>query len=219
MTYSLWFGGDGTPDDDVRPHALAQASASSTTTVLPTADATIVALIRDGDIPAFEALFRDLHAPLVRFARTYGVTDDEADEIVIDVFALVWESRATWSPLKSIAAYFFRATRNRALNTIRNANVAVRYTINAARESDAPLMGAPPERPDVAIEAAERTASLWDAIAKLPERQRVLLTLRWRDSLSIEEIAAVLGISIGATKTALSRAVQALRSVLPDDFR
>jgi RNA polymerase sigma-70 factor (ECF subfamily) len=147
------------------------------------------------------------------------VTDDEADDIVVDIFATVWELRTTWKPFKSVAAYFFHATRNRALNALRDANVAVRYVASAARENEAPLMGAPPERPDAAMEAAERTAGLWEAIAKLPERQRVLLTLRWRDALSIDEIAAVLGISTGATKTALTRAVQALRSVLPDDFR
>jgi RNA polymerase sigma-70 factor (ECF subfamily) len=220
MTYSLWFGGDGPSDDDARSDAHVRSPLSSATTAaLPPADAAIVFRVRAGDIPAFEALFRDLHPPLVRFARTCGVTDDEADDVVVDVFATVWESRATWRPLKSVAAYFFRATRNRALNALRDANVAVRYITSAAQESDSPLMGTPPERPDVAIETAERTAGLWDAIAKLPERQRVLLTLRWRDVLSIEEIAAVLGISVGATKTALTRAVQALRSVLPEDFR
>jgi RNA polymerase sigma-70 factor (ECF subfamily) len=89
----------------------------------------------------------------------------------------------------------------------------------AARESVTLLMGNLPVLADQHLESAERTMTLWETISVLPERQRVLLTLRWRDELSIGEIAAVLGLSAGAVKTGLTRAAQALRTLLPADFR
>jgi len=220
VSYPLWFGGDGTSGDQRRPVVSLRtpAAGAQSGTPLSDVDQALVARIRAGDVLAFEHVFQDMYPSLVRFVQIYGVTEDEADDIVVDVFAALWDGRATWSPARSAAAYVFRAARNRALNIRRDMHTMSRYVSAAAREMEAPLMGERPPSPDREFEDTERTTSLWDAIATLPERQRVLLVLRWRDTLSIEEIAAVMGLSLGATKTALTRAAQALRHVLPNDF-
>jgi RNA polymerase sigma-70 factor (ECF subfamily) len=226
VSYPLWFGGTDDPFGELSRSAHTPASSDGYETLpatpgvsVPPGDAELIVRIRTGDTRAFERLFHDLHLPLVRFARTCGISDPDADDIVIDVFAAVWDVRHTWTPATSIAAYFFRATRNRARNALRDRGTELRYVDAAARDTAAPLMGTPSEAPDRAAEMAERTMSLWSAIERLPERARVLLTLRWRDALSIDEIAAVLELTPGSVKTGLTRATHALRNLLPADFR
>ena len=67
----------------------------------------------------------------------------------------------------------------------------------------------PPE-PDVGTEVAERSA-LWAAVGELPARQRATLVLRYFDDLTPEQVAAVLGCSVGSVKKQLSRALARLR--------
>jgi len=76
----------------------------------------------------------------------------------------------------------------------------------------APLLPAAPggNPEDVALESMEHLA-LWAQVSLLPTKQRTLIQLRFAAGLSLMEIAAAMGTSVGAVKTALWRALQTLR--------
>lgn len=62
--------------------------------------------------------------------------------------------------------------------------------------------------------ASEWRASLWDAVATLPDAQREAVVLRYAEGLAYEEIARVLGCPIGTVKSRLHHALGALRKGL-----
>ena len=70
------------------------------------------------DLTAFEALFRQYHAPLCEVVDCYVRSQAIAEEIVQDLFFAVWVRRATLEAT-SLQGYLFRAARNRALHHVR----------------------------------------------------------------------------------------------------
>jgi RNA polymerase sigma factor (sigma-70 family) len=64
----------------------------------------------------------------------------------------------------------------------------------------------PPIRPGF-----EDAAVLWDAVVRLPARQRATLVLRFYEDLSVDETAALLGCSAGTVKSQTSRGLERLR--------
>ncbi len=185
---------------------------------LSTEDITCLVAIRSGNVEAFQTLFNKHYTTLARYTRRFVPDIEDTDEIIADVFLSIWNRRDSWNPRISIAAYLFRAVRNRARNISRDAHTATRYLHRAAQES-VPGMGEHSIPADEAIDITDRESQLWKTIETMPERPRLLLNLRWRAGLPPAEVASALGISVTAVNTGLSRAIQMLRKLLPNDFR
>lgn len=169
-----------------------------------------VASIRDGDVAAFERLFRSSHASLVAFATSYLRDAARAEELVQEVFLDLWTRRAQWTVTGSVRGYLFGAVRHRALNTRRRDLVELDWIENEAAESISTLHSTPP-LPGEELEQAELHDRLQKAIELLPERCRLVMQLRWRDGLAYAEIAGVMGISLKGVENQLGRGLRALR--------
>jgi RNA polymerase sigma-70 factor (ECF subfamily) len=72
--------------------------------------------------------------------------------------------------------------------------------------------------PADSFEAREQRAALHQAIEQLPDHYRLLVTLRYQQELSYEEIAAVVNLPLGTVKTGLFRAKERLRQTLLKDL-
>jgi RNA polymerase sigma-70 factor (sigma-E family) len=77
------------------------------------------------------------------------------------------------------------------------------------------LQASPAEFRDPAAELAQR-ASVIDALARLPDRQREVLVLRFYADLSVAESAAAIGASEGTVKSHTSRALARMRELLTE---
>lgn len=75
-------------------------------------------------------------------------------------------------------------------------------------------MGAPPMDQQLSLEAEELAKAVGRAIASLPERRRIAMTLRWKHDMSSLEIARVLGTTPEAVRTLLTRARADLAALL-----
>jgi RNA polymerase sigma factor (sigma-70 family) len=77
---------------------------------------------------------------------------------------------------------------------------------------------AAPSARDLAGEVADRQAVM-DALARLPQRQRACVVLRYFDDLSISEVAALLGVNEGTVKSQTSRGLVSLRTIFVGETR
>ncbi|MBC8089464.1 MAG: RNA polymerase sigma-70 factor [Phycisphaerae bacterium] len=173
----------------------------------------VVDRIRDGDVAAFEQLFRSSHASLLAFATSYLRDPARGEELVQELFLELWTKRAQWNVTGNVRSYLFAAVRHRALNTRRRDLLELDWIESEGIESIGTLHATPP----LAGEESER-AELHDqvhrAIELLPERCRLVMQLRWRDGLAYAEIAQVMGISLKGVENQLGRGLRALRERL-----
>ena len=179
-------------------------------------------------------LFRQYHAELVRLAVLMVRDQSTAEDVVQDVFARVC-GRVGFRPQAGRElAYLRTGVLNGCRSVHRRHAVARRLGIEhgAARASrpdqddaggraagerhDGAWPAAHESAESAAIRAEERRAVL-AALAALPSRRREVLVLRYYLGLTEAEIAATLGISAGAVKSAAARGLAALARRLGDE--
>ena len=180
---------------------------------MPTTDASERALqerIRRGDEAAFDTVFRENYAHLVRMAESVVRERALAEEIAQDVMLEVWRRRETLEVEQSFRAYLLRSTRNRALNHVRHQRIVTREaTIAAAAAESARAQSAEDEMMGSELERAVRRA-----IEELPERTREVFQLSRERGLKYSEIATVLEISVKTVEKRMGQALAELRDRL-----
>ncbi len=161
-----------------------------------------------GDRNAFEMIIRASSRTL--FAIAYGVLQNraEAEDVVQDAFVKAWKSRWRVRDPEKFPAWLSTIARHRARDVARS-----RRTVSLSDELD--------ERPDPTTadhqkeaRAADVNGQVHAALATLPETHRVALTLRYFDALDYVTIERTLGLTNGALRGILGRALQIMRKRL-----
>jgi RNA polymerase sigma-70 factor (ECF subfamily) len=154
---------------------------------------------------ACEALFRecagDLHGYLISLLRDRSVAED----ITALAFERLYRSRSRLDRHRGTPrAWLFAIARNAALDELRRRRRTSSYDAGAGDPVD--------DRPgDDAFEQAERRATVAEALATLPLRERELVLLKFHGQLSNAELARTMGISESNAGTRLHRALTRLR--------
>lgn len=174
---------------------------------MSTTDQELVKRVNAGDRAAFEAIFRAQYTSLCNFALSYVQSHDEAEDLVSTVFARVWANRVRWEAPAGVRAYLFTAVRNGALNVIRGHAHGDFIPIDSSTiVDDADL--------SKAVEQAGEVGRIWSAARRLPDMQRLIISLKHRYELSWEEITNVTGLGHAAAVKQYQRGVVRLRELL-----
>jgi len=158
-----------------------------------------------GDREAFEMIIRTRSRTL--FAIAYGILQDreEAEDAVQDSFVKAWKSRWRVRDPQKFPAWLCTITRHRARDIFRGRRPAPEFE----REPNASL---PDAEQDLA--AGERRFQVHAALAALPEIHRTALMLRYFEEMDYRTIENTLGITNGALRGILGRALASLRKRL-----
>jgi RNA polymerase sigma-70 factor (ECF subfamily) len=173
----------------------------------------LFARMRTGDEGAFETLFRAYARPLCDFAYSYVGSQPAAQEIVQELFCRLWERRDTLEMPRSVYAYLFSATRNRAINHLRDRRVQAAFLHRALRRE----MGREAHRSapqEQELEAKALSDALARAVEELPERCREVFTLTRDHRLTYAQVAEALHISPKTVEIHMGRALALLRQKL-----
>jgi RNA polymerase sigma-70 factor (ECF subfamily) len=177
-----------------------------------------------GDIAAgsSEALGRlyDAHAPVVfglarRILRAGGGSNEDAEEVVQDVFAQVWREAARYEASRAtVAGWLVMLTRTRAIDRLRKR----RARPDLAQPVDpAPVLAFQPasdRSPEAAAVNADEARRIGAAMTALSDEQRQFLDFAYYEGLSQSEIAERTGTPLGTVKTRMRTALQTLRAAL-----
>lgn len=135
----------------------------------------------------FEHHFKSLYKPLCLFALRYTDQVDDAEDIVQQAFADVWDKNRAGNVIGNLKAYLYQAVRNRSLSF-------TSQPVNAEATEQLPDVEDTSEEEDIL--RSERDARLWDAIDQLPPERKKIFLLSKRDGLKYQEIAEELNLSV-----------------------
>ena len=167
-------------------------------------DADLMRRISAGDMDSFATLIRRHQQRVHRLAYHITGAADVADDITQESFLRVLRSAHNYRPTAAFTTFLHRIVVNLCLDR------AKRPKLMAFRE-DPPGGTA---TPDDALSRRERIAAIREAIAALPERQRIALVLHRFEGLSHEAISQSTGWSESAVEALLVRAYAQLRERL-----
>ena len=136
----------------------------------------------------------------------------EAEEILQEVFVLVWTRAETYNvSLGPPAAWLVRIARNRAIDRLRANSVRLR-AVEAAPEPE------PVESPESRAGVSEQQRAVARALETLPADQRVLIEQAYFLGLTQSELAARFKLPLGTVKTRIRTGMLALREQLSQVF-
>jgi RNA polymerase sigma-70 factor (ECF subfamily) len=178
-------------------------------------DVRLMKLVSYGDTSAFETLV-ERHQSLVggTVAHMLGSNSD-VEDIAQQVFIRVWKSARRYVPRAKFTTWLLKITRNLVFNELRRSKRHAHIPLQTDPGAEEfPVKDEVNPAPDVSLLETELQQAIDDAIAQLPESQRMALILRRYEQLSYEEISEVLDLSVPAVKSVLFRARTELRARL-----
>jgi RNA polymerase sigma-70 factor (ECF subfamily) len=162
-----------------------------------------------GDIFAFEKIYRSYVKELCTFAAYYVKSFDTAEDIVQNVFLILWERRDSICINGYLKTYLFTSVRNLSLNFLKHQTIHLN-SIDIYSKLFSPPTATPHE---IAVQQ-ESDVLLTHALEKIPERCRIVFILSRYFNMKYAEIAEILEISVKTVDAHMVNAVKSLRSTL-----
>ena len=171
-------------------------------------DEALVEASQKGDRRAFDVLVVRHQRRVYQVCRRLLDTHEDAADATQDTFLRAYRALGSFRGQSAFSTWLYRVA----------VNVALSRTTRAPQRDEpierAQHVPAVAEAADEAVDRAGRASVVRAALARLPRKQRLTLVLRVYHELSHEEIARVLGRSVGTVKANLFFAMRNLRSML-----
>ena len=164
-----------------------------------------------GDSKTFEFLFKTYYKKLVLFANRLTNDVHISEEIVEDVFTLLWEKGHEIEFSSSVGTYLFKMVRNRCLNHIKHEKIKSFYVNYLTKNSlwDETLRAVNND-----YDEKELIRQIKSALDTLPDRCREVFLMSRFGELKYREIAAQLEISTKTVERHIGLALEKLRKLL-----
>ena len=177
--------------------------------------------VAKGDDAAFHTLFeRHYRLAYAVIYRQLGV-QSEAEDLVQEAFLRVYRAAPKYVPTAKFSTWLYTVVTNLCLNYKRDrARNKLRLVSSRDEDGGDPMsqLVQDDEPEHDAIDQEERTRVVREAIAELPENQRMALILSRYEDKSYEEVAEILGTTVAAVKSLTSRARNTLKEKLARFF-
>jgi RNA polymerase sigma-70 factor (ECF subfamily) len=164
--------------------------------------------IKDGDIKAFERIFRHYYTPLYLYAFSITGQKEASEEVVQDIFYMIWKDREKIQILLSVKSYLYKSVKNRSLHYLEHLRVREQYHENFLKGNSPTTEASPHE----ILEYKELEKIVETTLKKLPERCRHIFYMHRMNGKKYKEIAATLSISVKTVEAEMTKVYQALRT-------
>jgi RNA polymerase sigma-70 factor, ECF subfamily len=188
-----------------------------------TDDRALVQATLDGQRDAFDLIVERYRRTVYQVCFRFVGNHEDASDLAQDAFVRAYRALGTFKGDAALGTWLYRIAVNVSLNRLAlkrppheslDAAPDARAEDGRAAGESRVLEDTKGERPDEPVMRAERAAIVKAAIARLPDKQRATLILRVYHELPHEEIARMLGSSVGAVKANFFHALQNLKRLM-----
>lgn len=159
-------------------------------------------------------LFDDNYRRLIFHALRFVDSQEEAEDIVSDVFYELWRGIDGIDLERGITSYLYRAVSTRALNVLRHKNVAAVRLELLESINEKRMEFIADDDTGRNVESVEIGQRLHEAIDELPERCREVFVLSYVNGLKNKEIAEAMNTSVRTVEAQVYKALRFLRDKL-----
>lgn len=173
-------------------------------------EAEVLNLLRDSSTSrrGFEMVVRHYSPLLYAQIRKMSIDHDEADDILQEVFVKAWLSLESFRGDSKLSTWLYRITVNECLDFLREQKE--RNFVSLEDEAVCQVAGSDP------VDGDEINRLFQQAMNTLPEKQRVVFSLKYFKEMKYSEISKVLDTSVGALKASYHIAVQKIAAFLDE---
>ena len=172
----------------------------------------LVERAQHGEKGAFEELVRQYQAPLYYLALRIVRDEQAAADLTQTTFLRVYQNLWGFRQRSSLKTWLYRITINLCKNYLRD---RAKKGLETSGEIDPPSH-ANPLQELIKHEDQRRMVQAW---GRLPERQKLTVTLKIQEGMKYHEIAEVLGCTVGAVKANFHHACKKLKAILAGGAR
>lgn len=182
-------------------------------------DHELIEAVKNGDEAAFAEIITRYKNPITNFLYRFLNDYEEAVDLAQETFVRVYFALDRYHTNYAFSTYIYRIASNLAISEIRKRKRRSILSLTGLFQSDAEddTEFQPPDTrplPDADLVESERSRVIATAIATLPPKYRVPIVLRDVEGRSYEEVAEIMELGLGTTKSRISRARALLREKL-----
>jgi RNA polymerase sigma-70 factor (ECF subfamily) len=181
----------------------------------------LIEKLKNGDESAFKLIVDTRKGLVYNTALGLLQSAEDAEDITQEVFIKVYESVHQFKGESAFSTWLYKIAVTKSLELIRSRKRKKRFAfITSILGENNELKHDPPEfhHPGIQLDNRERAATLFKAIAKLPDNQRVAFTLHKLEGVSYMEIGDVMQLSVSAVESLIHRAKSNLKKDLEDYY-
>lgn len=156
---------------------------------------------------AFEIVVRKFSSQIYWQIRRLVFSHDDADDILQNTFMKAWSSLETFRGDSKISTWLFRIATNESLSFLQRKREQL-----SLDDPEASVVNSLSS--EEYFDGDEAQHSFMQAIASLPDKQRLVFNMRYFDEMKYDEISEVLGTSVGALKASYHIAVEKITTLL-----
>lgn len=180
-------------------------------------DRDLISLALKGDHAAFAEIVERYVSPVYKFSYRYVRNGPDAEDIAQETFVRVWKNLKSFDASKNFKTWLFAIAKNASLDFLKKKK-AVPFSALAAEDDAAEAILAPyiafsDESEDV-FDRGLVKQDFDEALARLPERYRNVMMMRYTDNLKFREIAERLHEPVDTIKSRHRRGLALLRDIL-----
>jgi RNA polymerase sigma-70 factor, ECF subfamily len=183
----------------------------TTGTMSETDLANMLSQVRAGDSDAWGELYRQHGPAIFRFCRRLLPAREDAEDATTEIFMKVRQKLGTYDSSRPFTAWLYKVASNHCWDTLRRRRI--RQDLETGDLDTLPL-----EHPDPSqlerLQAEHTSKEVRTGLARLPDRARMALVLRYYADMSYDEIADTLGVRRAFVGVLLLRARHQLRDAL-----
>ncbi len=183
---------------------------SRTMTATPR-DSALMLRYKDGDVAAFEILYRRHNDSLYRYLLRCCLDRDAAEDVFQEVWGKIIKSRGNYRRTAKFTTFLYRVAHNCFIDHIRRNK---RHLGKA--DTDPDQFANPCDEPDLAAEKDLARERLEIALLALPDEQRDVFLLHEEVGLTLDSIAHVTGVNRETAKSRLRYALNKLKAALAE---